>query len=98
MVEYNLPGRDGILWVLDRFLKCPTHICPLKLEDKDVYVFYTAACVTAELPGEENVKKLFSDKPTEVASRHPDKCVVIKQGEVTTVKDVFDSGPDEHAH
>nr|CDS33636.1 gynecophoral canal protein [Hymenolepis microstoma] len=99
VVEYNLPGRDGITWVLDRFLPCPNSLCALQLEDRDTYTFYTAACQTHDLPGEKDVRKAFQVQPTEIAKRHPDLCVVIKQGEVTTVKDIFEDLPgSNHEH
>ncbi|VDN45604.1 unnamed protein product [Dibothriocephalus latus] len=80
-------------------MKCPPQVCPLQLEDTDIYQFFTAACVTADLPGEENVKVGFTTQPTEIARRHPDKCLVIKQGEVKTTKDLFEAGPEaEHPH
>ncbi|KAM3181613.1 hypothetical protein ACTXT7_014025 [Hymenolepis weldensis] len=93
VVEFNLHGRDGITWVLDGFLKCPSNLCTLQLEDRDTYTFYTAACQTHDLPGETDVKIAFQNHPTEIAKRHPDLCVVIKQGEVTTVKDLFEDAP-----
>ncbi|VDD82979.1 unnamed protein product [Mesocestoides corti] len=99
VVEFNLPARDGIIWVLDGFLKCPPNLCSMQLEDTDVYTFYTAACITTDLEGEADVKKAFSSQPIEIAKRHPDKCVIIKQGEVTTVKDIFAEGPmADHEH
>ncbi|VDK20663.1 unnamed protein product [Taenia asiatica] len=99
VVEYNLPGRDGIVWALDGFLRCPTKLCALQLEDKDTYTFYTAACLSSDLEGEVDVKKAFASKPTEIARRHPNQCLVIRQGEVTTVKDIFEDVPTEgHEH
>ncbi|EUB59736.1 Transforming growth factor-beta-induced protein ig-h3 [Echinococcus granulosus] len=95
VVEYNLPGRDGIVWALDGFLRCPNKLCALQLEDKDTYTFYTAACLTSDLEGEVDVKRAFSSKPTEIAKRHPTQCLVIKQGEVTTVKDIFEDNMSE---
>ncbi|KAM7537516.1 hypothetical protein Aperf_G00000060038 [Anoplocephala perfoliata] len=93
VVEFNLPGRDGIIWVLDGFLKCPARLCPLELEDRDTYTFFTAACLTHDLPGETDVRKAFQTKPMDIANRHPDLCVVINQGEVTTVKDILEESP-----
>lgn len=99
MVEFNIPGRDGIVWALDGFIRCPNKLCALQLEDKDTYTFYTAACLSSDLEGEVDVKRAFSLKPTEIASRHPNQCLVIKQGEVTTIKDIFEDVPMEgHEH
>ncbi|VDM30202.1 unnamed protein product [Hydatigera taeniaeformis] len=93
VVEYNLPARDGIVWALDGFLRCPNRLCALQLEDKDTYTFYTAACLSSDLEGEQDVKRAFSSKPTEIARRHPNQCLVIRQGEVTTIKDIFEDVP-----
>nr|VZI44973.1 unnamed protein product [Spirometra erinaceieuropaei] len=99
VVKFNLHAKDGMVWVLDRILKCPPHICPLQLEDTDIYTFFTAACITSDLPGETDVKVGFSNQPTEIARRHPEKCLVIKQGEVRTTKDLFEAGPmTDHDH
>ncbi|VDL90917.1 unnamed protein product [Schistocephalus solidus] len=99
VVKFNQHAKDGIVWVLDRVLKCPPQLCPLQLEDTDIYTFYTAACITADLPGEKDVKVGFANQPTEIAKRHPDKCLVIKQGEVRTTKDLFEAGPmPDHSH
>lgn len=71
----------------------------MKLEDRDTYTFYTAACQTHDLPGIADPKKDFQSKPIEIAERFSDQCVVIKQGEVTTTKDIFEDAPIEgHDH
>ncbi|THD28085.1 Gynecophoral canal protein [Fasciola hepatica] len=79
VVKFNLPARDGIMWLLDGILKCPEKVCPLFVEDIDYYDMYVSACQTSHLPNEPNAPKDFRQKPTEVASRHPDHCTVILQ-------------------
>ena len=96
-MQFNIPARDGIIWALDGYLRCPDSLCAMQLEDKDTYTFFTAACLTTDLEGEVDVKKAFANRPTEIAKRHPDQCVVIKQGEIETVKDIFEDAPS-HGH
>ncbi|VDP40549.1 unnamed protein product [Echinostoma caproni] len=67
------------MWLLDGILKCPEKVCPLYVEDIDYYDMYVSACQTSHLPNEPNAAKDFRQKPTEVASRHPDYCTVILQ-------------------
>lgn len=99
VVQFNQHARDGMVWTLDGFMKCPEHLCPFQLEDTDIYTFFTAACLTTDLPGEVDVKNQFAKTPTDIAKRHPDQCIVIKQGEVKTTKDLFEEGGQpEHDH
>lgn len=79
VVKWNLPAKDGIMWLLDGILKCPDSVCPLYVEDIDYYDMYVAACRTAHLPNEPNAAEEFNKRPTDVASRHPDECTVILQ-------------------
>ncbi|KAG5445808.1 hypothetical protein CSKR_106050 [Clonorchis sinensis] len=79
VVKWNLPARDGIIWLLDGILQCPSTLCPLYAEDIDYYDMFVAACQTAHLPGEANAADDFRKKPTDVATRHPDDCTVVLQ-------------------
>ncbi|OON23602.1 fasciclin domain protein [Opisthorchis viverrini] len=79
VVKWNLPARDGIMWLLDGILQCPSILCPLYAEDIDYYDMFVAACQTAHLPGEASPADDFRKKPTDVANRHPDDCTVVLQ-------------------
>lgn len=96
VVKWNLPARDGIMWLLDGVLKCPPKLCPLLVEDIDFYDVYVMACQTANLPDEEDVKKNFELKPLEIALRHPEHCSVVLQLSEKTVQ-LIESDTHEEA-
>ncbi|RTG85340.1 uncharacterized protein DC041_0010735 [Schistosoma bovis] len=85
VIQWNLPARDGIIWLLDGILKCPEKICPLIVEDVDYYDVYVMACQTSVLPGEKDPVAQFESRPLDIASRHPSLCTVVLQTSETTV-------------
>ncbi|VDP46571.1 unnamed protein product [Schistosoma mattheei] len=85
VIQWNLPARDGIIWLLDGILKCPEKICPLIVEDVDYYDVYVMACQTSVLPGEKDPVAQFESRPLDIASRHPTLCTVVLQTSETTV-------------
>ncbi|KAF5403290.1 Transforming growth factor-beta-induced protein ig-h3 [Paragonimus heterotremus] len=85
IVQWNIPARDGIMWLLDGPLTCPDSVCQLLLEDIDFYDMYVSACQTSHLPNEPDAAADFRKKPLDIAARHPDDCTVILQHSETSV-------------
>jgi uncharacterized surface protein with fasciclin (FAS1) repeats len=76
VIDWNLYGTDGMVWVIDWPIRCPPGYCDASWNSpKDNYVVYAAACGVSAGVGSQDE---FSKNPLSMAQRNSDKCVLFK--------------------